>query len=373
MTMTEEHTHVEPESENPPAAAKPPEFALVPGSSSSLALNGLFVLSVFYTLYFARFFLLPLVLALFFSLLFSPVVRGLERLKLSQGFGAAVVVLGVVVVLAGSVFLLVDPAKTWLERAPLSLMRIEEKIRDIKEPVEKVNQATKEVEKLTQMDGESPEIQTQEESFSEKLMGGLRRVGAGIVVILIMLYFLLASGDTYLRKMVRVLPNLRDKKRAVEIARHLQRDISNYLLTITVINFTLGLAVTLALYLLDMPNPLLWGTVAAVLNYIPYLGAMTGVAMIGVAAALTFDLPRDIFLPPLVYFLLTAAEGYLVTPLVVGRRLTLNPVVILIGLIFWGWLWGVVGFVLAVPLLVSIKIFCDHLDPLAPVGEFMGR
>lgn len=105
------------------------------------------------------------------------------------------------------------------------------------------------------------------------------------------------------------------------------------------------------------------GAIAAILNYIPYIGAMTGIVIIGLASALTFDIPRDILLPPLTYLFLSALEGYLITPLLIGKRLTLNPVVILMGLVFWGWLWGIIGAVLAVPLLVSLKIICDHIPP----------
>ncbi len=186
--------------------------------------------------------------------------------------------------------------------------------------------------------------------------------------MLVLLYFLLASGDLFLRKLIRVLTTLEDKKRAVEIARRLQEDISLYLLTITLINLGLGVAEGIAMHLLGMPNPLLWGVIAAILNFIPYLGAMVGMAVIAAVAALTFQTPGQILLPPLVYFLLTAAEGYLITPHIIGRRLTLNPVMILLGLIFWGWMWGIVGAIVAVPLLVSFKILCDHIPQLGTHG-----
>lgn len=350
------------------------EPAFTSGLNCSIALNGLFILAVFYTLFFARYIFLPLILALFFSLLLSPIIRGMEKLRITKSVGAALVVMGLIVMLSSSVFLLIDPAKTWLDRAPLSLMRIEKKIRDIKEPVERFKHATREVEKITQVGAQkNSEIQNKEKSLSETLMGGIRKVIAGAVLILILLYFLLASGDIYLRKLVKVLPTLTDKKEAIRIVRHLQGDISTYLFSITVINLGLGLLVTLSMYLLDMPNPLLWGAIAAILNYIPYIGAMTGIVIIGLASALTFDIPRDILLPPLTYLFLSALEGYLITPLLIGKRLTLNPVVILMGLVFWGWLWGIIGAVLAVPLLVSLKIICDHIPPLNPVGEFLGR
>jgi predicted PurR-regulated permease PerM len=126
------------------------------------------------------------------------------------------------------------------------------------------------------------------------------------------------------------------------------------------------------MHLLGLPNPMLWGVMATVLNFVPYLGAMVGIAVIAAVAALTFETPSEYFLPPLVYFLLTAIEGYFLTPIIVGRQLTLNPFVILLGLFLWGWMWGIPGAVLAVPMLASFKIVCDHIPPLTPVGEFLG-
>ena len=194
---------------------------------------------------------------------------------------------------------------------------------------------------------------------------------AGIAVVLVLLYFLLASGDLFLRKLIRTLPTLEDKKRAVDIARQLESDLSAYLSTVTLINLGLGVAVGVAMYLLGLPNPVLWGGLATILNFVPYLGAIVGILVIGLVAALTFDGVGQMLLPPLVYFLLTACEGYFVTPMILGRRLTLNPVMILLSLLFWGWLWGIAGAVLAVPMLAVVKILCDHLEPLHPLGEFL--
>lgn len=348
-----------------------------PRDVRSVALTGLFVLAVFYTLYFTRLFLLPIVLATVFGLLLSPVVRWLARLHVPQGLGAGIVVLALVGVSLGSGYLLLEPAGDWIDRAPSSMERIEAKLRRLKEPVAQMNRATEQVEKLTAVGGSAApregNVQVQRTTLTDQLVSRAQQFVAGVVVMLVLLYFLLASGDMFLRKLIRVLPTLDDKKRAVDIARQLQVDISLYLSTITVINIGLGVCVGVAMHLLGLPNPILWGVLATLLNYIPYLGGMIGIVILGFVAALTFDTPGQIALPPLVYFLLTAGEGYFVTPMVLGKRLTLNPVVILLGLIFWGWLWGVVGAVLAVPVLVSIKILCDHIPPLSSVGEFLGR
>lgn len=347
-----------------------------PRTIRSFALNGLFILAVFYTLYFARLFLLPLVLAVLLSLLLSPAVRSLQKIWIPVGLGAAVVVLFLVGLVAGTGYLLIDPAVNWFERAPSSIEHLEGKLREFRRPVEQIRRLTEKVERLIRLGhAETRElpVRLQPQSLAEALIGNATLIGAGTVVMLALLYFFLASGDLFLRKLIRVLSTLEDKKRVVEIVRKLHEDISKYLLTITLINIGLGMVEGTAMHLLGMPNPLLWGAMACILTFFPYLGAVVGTAVMALAAGLTFDQPGHILLPPLTYYLFTVAEGYLITPFILGRRLTLNPVVILIGLIFWGWLWGIIGAMLAVPLLVSFKIFCEHFRPLKPIGEFLGR
>ena len=348
-----------------------------PLKARGVALTGLFVLAVFYTLFFARAFFLPLVLALLLNLLLAPVVAGLARLRVPQSVAAGLVVLALVGAIAGSTYMLIDPAGEWMEKAPSSLAKVERKLRRLKEPVARVNRATEEVQKLTDVDGgrqrNPQQVQVQAESLSGSLARRVGKTTGGTAVVLVLLYFLLASGDLFLRKLIRILPTLEDKKRAVDIARQLERDLSRYLATVTLINLGLGLAVGGAMYLLHMPNPMLWGVMATVLNFVPYLGAIVGILVIGLVATLTFDGVGQILMPPIAYFLLTATEGYFVTPMILGRRLTLNPVMILLSLLFWGWLWGIAGAVLAVPMLAVTKILCDHLQPLRPLGEFLGN
>jgi predicted PurR-regulated permease PerM len=176
----------------------------------------------------------------------------------------------------------------------------------------------------------------------------------------------------FLRKLIKVLPSFEDKKRAVEIARQIETEISTYLVTITLINVALGLAVWGALALIGVPTPLLWGVLATFANYIPLLGPLTMISVLTMVGLLTFpDLPHAL-MPPGAFLGLHFLESYLLTPMILGRRLTLNPVVIFLGLIFWGWLWGIAGALLAVPIMMVLKIFCEHSEPLAPIGEFLG-
>jgi predicted PurR-regulated permease PerM len=335
---------------------------------------------VFYTLYFAKSFFIPVAIALLFNLLLSPVVRRLARLHVPEGLGAALVLLGALAVLAFSAVGLARPAAEWLERAPLSLWQVQYKLGALMESVEEMRRATEELEQLAKVGQEQAAAAEGEDQTTVVLEGpGLARsVLAGTTsfatsafITIILLYFLLASGDLFLAKIVRVLPRLTDKKRAVEIARQAERDISRYLTTVTAVNACLGVVTAAAMYLLGMPNPVLWGVVAGVLNFVPYLGALVTIGVLGLVAVLTFDDPWRMLLPPATFFVLTALEGQVVSPILHGRRLALNPVVIFVGLLLWGWLWGIPGILLAVPLLATLKIFCDNIEPLAPIGEFL--
>jgi predicted PurR-regulated permease PerM len=340
----------------------------------SMALTALLVLACLYTLYFARGFLLPVVLACLLALLLAPVVRGLKRLRVPEGIGALLVLVAVVGTLGLAAYELTGPALDWLDRAPGSMRRLEDRLRQLKAPVEKVSEATERVERMARVeDGAAPrEVEVAGESLGARLFQNVWDFSANTIVMLILLYFLLASGDLFLRKLVRVLPRRADKKRAIEIARQVQSEVSAYLSTMTLINLCLGAAVALSFYLLDMPNPALWGVMVALLNFIPYLGPLVGVATMATVAFLTYPDVGRALLVPAVYFALNFVESYFVTPFVLGRRLTLNPVMIFVGLTFWGWLWGVVGALIAVPLLVVLKIFCDRTERLAPLGESLG-
>ena len=340
----------------------------------SLALTGLLILAAFYTLYFGRAFFLPIVLAMLLNFLLSPVVRFLNKLRIPNAMGAALVVFGLVGGVSWGVYELSGPAYEWAEKAPATMRRLESKLREFKKPVQTMSKATQQVEQITDVGGarQPQRVEVQTESLGERMFSQATEIIAGGLVMIILLFFLLASGDLFLRKLIRVLPSLSDKKRAVEIARQIETDISAYLVTITIINVGLGLAVWGILTFLGVPNPLLWGVLATVTNYIPYLGAIVMIGVLAMVGFLTFDNNTQAMMVPLSFVGLNILESYLVTPLVLGHRLTLNPVVIFLGLTFWGWLWGITGALLAVPIMVVLKIFFDHSEPLRPIGEFLG-
>jgi predicted PurR-regulated permease PerM len=343
-------------------------------SVRSFALTGLLILACFYTLYFGRAFFLPITLAALLSFLLRPLVRGLKKLHIPDALGAGVVVLGLLGLFGLGIFELSTPAYEWMQQAPQSLRKVEGKLRDLKKPVQTVSKATEQVEKIAKVAGgkEPAQVTVATETLGQRVFSQTTDFIAKGVVMFILLYFLLASGDMFLRKLIKVLPSLADKKRAVEIARQIETEISTYLATVTLINVILGVAVWGAMTLIGLPNPLLWGALATFTNYIPYLGAITMISVLAMVGLLTFPDLTHALMPPAAFVGLNILESYLLTPMILGRRLTLNPVVIFLALTFWGWLWGITGAILAVPIMVVFKIFCDHSEPLAPIGEFLG-
>ncbi|MGF1612174.1 MAG: AI-2E family transporter [Kiloniellales bacterium] len=336
----------------------------------------IFVLLLLYTLYFARDLVMPILLAVVLTLIFTPIVRFLARFRVPEPAAAAAIVL----LLLGGVglggYTLSGPVAYWLEQGPRVFPEIERKLRVLKEPVKELQKASKEVEKMASVEDDGEEIPTvvlTESVPHAEILGGIGLFLAQVVIVVGLLYFLLASGDLFLQKLVQALPTLSDKKRGVEIVRRVQSDVSTYLFTITLINCGLGVCVGLAMYAIGLPNAVLWGVLAALLNFAPYVGALLGVGMVSLVALLAFETLTPVLATGLAYLFLTTLEGQFVTPTLLGRRLTMNPVVIFVTVVFWGWMWGAVGLLIAVPLLVTFRVLCDYMEPLAPIGQFLGR
>jgi predicted PurR-regulated permease PerM len=340
----------------------------------SVAITGLFVLAVLYTLFFARAFLLPIVLAVLLDFLLSPVIRTLKRFRIPEPIGAALVILGLLGLLGGAAYSLADPAREWIQKAPQSIATVQSRLRELRRPVDQVTRTAEQVEAATEgAKGGPQEVVVRGPRLSERIFGTTQSLLTGALETLILLYFLLAAGDLFLQKLIKVLPLLRDKKKAVTIARETEASISTYLLTVAVVNVGLGVAVTLVMLLLKMPNALLWGSLAAMAEFLPNSGATMMLGLLAMAGLVAFPDLGHALLVPGAYMAVNLVQANFVSPTVLGRRLTLNPVAILVGLVFWWWIWGVGGAFIAVPLLATFKIFCDHIESLAPIGEFLGK
>ncbi len=351
--------------------------ALESEGGRSVGVTILAVLAVFYTLFFARDFLLPITLAVLFDFLFSPVVRWLARYRIPTPVGAAVVVLGLIGALALGIYNLTDPVQRWVTNAPETLSTARTRIGRVLRPVEEVSKTAEQVANAASATGgaasKTPEVVVRGESVVARAFGTTQRFLAGLLEMLVLLYFLLAAGDLFLQKLIKVLPNLKDKKTAVQIARETEASVSSYLLIALMLNIGEGIVVAGAMYLLGMPNPALWGALVAVLEFVPYLGATVMVLVLAVAALTSFDNVGRALVVPATFLAINLIQANFLSPTLLGRRLTLNPVAIFVGLAFWWWLWGIPGAFIAVPLLATFKIFCDHIESLASIGEFLGE
>ena len=352
------------------------EAAMESPRNRSVEATVLTVLALLYTLYFARIFLIPIVFSLLLNFLLSPLIRLLARFWIKPPLGAAIVVLLLIGTLAGGAYQLAGPAQGWAAIAPQSFARAQVRLRKIIKPMQQVS---KNVEQAANaVDGSEPRarnvvVQAAGPTISSRLFGTTQKILAGLLEVLILLYFLLAGGDLFLQKLIKVLPHFSDKVKAVEIARATEAAVSAYLTTTLLLNVVEGAIVAGVFYLLGMPNVLLWGALVACLEFVPYLGAITAVAVFTLAGVSAFPDMGHALLIPGSFLAINLIQANFVTPLLLGHRLTLNPVAIFIGLAFFFWIWGVPGAFVAVPLLATFKIFCDNITALAAIGEFLGQ
>jgi predicted PurR-regulated permease PerM len=345
----------------------------LPSNPRTLFLGGIFALSVFATLYLASSIILPVVLAFVLKLLLQPIVRLLERLHLPRSVGALLTVLLAIGTLVGLVAGLSVPAANWAAKLPEGIPRLESHLVVIRNPIlalQKLIRQTEEVADNPAQKGSTIAVRP-DLGLSGALFTGTRAVLGGLFTTVLVLYFLLVAGDIFLRRIVEILPTFSNKRQAVDISQQIQEDISGYLVTITAMNAAVGVATAVAMYFCGLGDPLLWGATAFLLNYILILGPLLGTVIFLLVGMLSFDSLWWALLPPALYFGIHLLEGEALTPMLLARRFTLNPVLVILSLVFWFWMWGVPGAILAVPLLAILKIICDRLRPLKALGHFL--
>ena len=356
-----------------PSPALPVPFTLPETTPAQTAIILLGTVAFFYL---ARPVLLPVFLACVAGMTLKPLIRWASWCHIPPGLSAAIVLLLLVSAVSLAVLQLGRPALTWMNEAPQHMVELRQRFQKIFPRAGRISQAAVAVNNLGATEEEKTQTPTVEVKTSRVSGAFINWTGtflAGIGETLVLLYLLLASGDLFLQKLVRVMPTLHDKKSAVEISREIQQNISNYLFSVSMINLSLGAIVSGGLYFMGVPNPAMWGISVAVLNFVPYFGPVAGVMLLGAVGLLSFETFGREILPPAWYLLLHLLEANLITPMLLGRRFTLNPVVIFVSLIFWTWLWGVPGALLSVPILVSFKVLCDRIESMSPVSELLSR
>jgi predicted PurR-regulated permease PerM len=325
-------------------------------------------IAVLACLYIAQDIVLPFVLAFVLKLLLQPLVSLLERLYLPRAAGALMAVAVLLSVFVGLGMLLSSPAAQWVSQLPETWPQLQQKFAIIRGPVEHVQRT------LDQMGiqlGNPTSLLSNPIGMVTAVLGGTGTIAARLLETLLILFYLLVFGETFLRRLVEVLPTFASKREAAEISLRVERDLSAYLLTITVINGVVGAATAGVMWLCYIPGPVLWGAVAFCLNFIQILGPFCGIILFLTVGLISTGAAWAALLPAAVYFGIHVVEGEIVTPMLLANRFTINPVAVILSLIFWYWMWGVPGAILAVPMLTIIKIVSDRLPPLRAFGHLL--
>jgi len=365
-------------------------------------------LAVLAAMYVGSELLIPIALSVLFTGLLRPVVRRFERAGLPAVVGSTVVLVVFLGLAAVAFTSLAAPVRNWVSEAPDTFAKAQERLQGIRKPLQTVTQAVQKLEAGAtgqpppEHSGSEPSADSRRgqaasgtspsnaspptplvlnanpgggssvAAVAARVFGTTTAVLAAIVEVVLLTFLLLASGDTFLNKLVRVLPLRSEKREAVEIAGETERVVSHYMLVTALINVGQGVLVGVAMALLHVPSPVLWGLLTFALEFIPYLGGASMIILLTLVGLATFDSLGHAMLPPLTYLAITTLQNNLVSPIAYGRRLRLNPVAVFVGVLFWYSLWGVAGAFLAVPILASLKIMGDHIDSLAPLAEFLG-
>ena len=334
-----------------------------PRPRSSAAAVVLATIAVGAVLWLAQGLILPVLLAMFFALIGNPIIRVLQRLWIPRFLGA-------LLVLAGGLFLagalgnqLVEPAGEWMKQAPKELKELAPKLRAMTKPVQEANRAAESFARAAGGESRPPEIVFTQVNEPYKALTTTPRMLASVLAVVLLTFFFMVYGGNLQRNAIALLHSRQQKKLTVDILQSIEDELSRYVLTISVINVIVGLVFAGALQYLGLPLPeaLLWGTMAALLNYAPYVGPLIGIAVMLLIGLTEFD-GVEALLPAGIYLLLHTLEGQLVTPIVLGQRMRLSPLVLILGLMVFGSLWGIVGLLLAVPLLVCVKLVLERTE-----------
>lgn len=328
-------------------------------------LGVLVALAIAYTLFHAASLFLPIFLALFFTMLFRPAVDQLRRIGMPDPVGAAFVITLAGGGLVVGLLAVSAPLDAWIDRLPQLLPEIKDKLRDITASVEQAQEVTEEIQDVASITTTEAGAVVAGPGLAERAFGGLTAFTVTVLATVVLLYFLLAKGRKTVARMLVAIKEPERRERWGMVVEQVQSEIAAYLVTVTAINVALGVVVAVVMMALGMPNPIVLGVLTVLANFVPYVGPLVLFGVIGVVSLVTFDTWIEISVPLLAFIGLTALEGQFLTPSILGKRLTLNPIAVFLSMLFWGWLWGIAGAFLAVPILVAIRVMARHIDIMA--------
>ncbi|WP_299287111.1 AI-2E family transporter [uncultured Tateyamaria sp.] len=329
-------------------------------------------LATFVVVYFARDLMLPVLLGFLISLTLSPVNRAMQRFGLPAALSATLLISGAAAAFAAVFYFAGETLASGTNDAPAIMRELRDKLSGVASTIEKVKDASSEVEAMTSdTAGTSQPVVVEQPGLMSFAVSAAAGTITSAIVALTLALFLLASGDMFYIKIVRAFKTMTGKKRALTTVYDIERRVSHYLLTITVINACLGVVVGFAMWLIGLEYAYIWGIAAFLLNYLPILGGLIGSVLIGAYAIISFDSLSYALLAPLVYQTLSSSEAQFVTPYLVGKRLKLNTVAVFLTVVLWGWLWGIAGALVAVPFLLVFKVICDNVENLHTIGTFL--
>lgn len=352
----------------PPATAEPdtvpPEVNRFTDGFVKFATISLFVMALGATLYVGQYIIAPIVAGVLVGFTFGPISTRLERRGVPPPLASCAIVLSTIVLTAALLLSLAAPMENWSGRFPEVLQAVETQWQKLKGPLTRIKQVEEQVAKAAEGEPAQPlQVRVEPPGIITNLISSASDVITRLLIFLATFYFFLATRTSLKRSGLRFLPTRRLQFEVARIIRDTESFLSRYVATITVINIVFGVCIGLAMYFLGLPQPHLWGAMAMVLNYAPYVGpALMIVALLGVGL-LTFSESMWAFAPAAVYILLNGLEGQFITPTIVGESLTLNPLVVFVSIAFWLWLWGPIGAFLAVPILIIGTMTLYHLVP----------
>ncbi|MBS0199358.1 MAG: AI-2E family transporter [Proteobacteria bacterium] len=320
---------------------------------------------------------LPILLALFFALIGNPIIRLLGRLHVPRVLSAIVVVFGGIVLAVALAGQVAQPAMDWARTLPQQVTKVTPKLRALVKPVQEANRMAESLAKVTATPNTPKQVQVIAADGSDPLTRVAKfapHLIAQLLAVVLLTLFFMIFGETLQKRAIELMPGWRKKRITMDILQSIEQEVSRYVLTISLINIALGLAIAGCLYAfagIDPQSALLWGTMAMVLNYAPIVGPLIGVVVMLVMGIVTEPDLAHALIPGAIYLGLHTLEGQIITPVVLGKRMAISPLLLMIALMVFGWAWGIVGLLLAVPLLVCLKIVLAKLDGMEGWARLM--